>query len=252
MNHISEEQLILHYYLEAEDDAAIEAHLSACDSCRASFRELQQTLSLVDSAQVPEPAQDYGSQVWRRIAPHLGRRSRADWGAFLRPPRWVLAAGIAALIVAAFLIGRYAPRTEAPVVRMPASDEAAQRVLLASAAEHLERCQIVLVDLAHAGGEDRIDLSDDQALARELLESNRIYRQTAERAGEAGLASILDDLERTLLEVVHNPAHMEAADLSRLQREMESSGILFKVRVTASHIRELQAAAVRERSRRST
>jgi len=252
MSHLSEEQLILHYYLEAGDEAAIEAHLAACESCRASFRELQQTLSLAGSAPIPEPAQDYGSRVWERIEPRLGRRARPRWGAILRPPRWVLATATVALIVAAFLVGRYSPRPEPPVVRVPAADDVSRRVLLVSAAEHLERAQIVLMDLSHAGGEGRVDLSDDQAFARELLESNRIYRQTAEREGEAGLASVLDDLERTLLEVVHSPANMEASDLGRLQREIESGGILFKVRVTASRIRERQAAAARERSRRAT
>ena len=252
MNHITEEELTLHYYREADDEAAVEAHLAACDRCRASFREIQQTLSLVDGAPVPEPAADYGSRVWERIEPRLGRRRRTAWSIFLRPPRWVFAGAMGALLVAAFLVGRYLPRTEPPTARVTVPEDVARRVLLASAAEHLERSQIVLMDLTHAGGAQKTDLSDDQALARELLESNRIYRQTAERAGESGLASVLDDLERTLLEIVHSPSRIDAADLGQLQREIESGGILFKVRITASHIRERQAAAARERSRRST
>ena len=252
MSHVSEEQLILHYYLEAEDDASVEAHLAGCESCRAAFRELQQALSLVGSAEVPEPAPDYGSRVWKRIEPRLGLRSRVGWGWLLRPPRWAAAAATVALVAAAFLVGRYLPRPEPPVALTPAAEEVAKRVLLASAADHLDRSQIVLMDLAHAGGKGEVDLSDDLAAARELLESNRIYRQTAERTGEAGLASVLDDLERTLIEIVHSPAKMDAAGLNQLRDQIESGGILFKLRVTASHIRERQTAAARERSRRST
>ncbi len=252
MNHITEEQLILHYYAEGEDEPAVEAHLATCESCRTSYRELQQTLSLIGSTQVPEPAPDFGTRMWNRIEPSLGRRSRPGLWALVRPPRWALAVATVALIVAAFLVGRYMPRQEATFARGPAAGEVARRVLLASAADHLERSQIVLMDLSHAGGAARIDFSDDRAVARELLESNRIYRQSAERAGETGLASVLDDLERTLLEVVHSPAIMDASDLGQLQREIESEGILFKVRVTASRIRQQQAVDARERSRRST
>ncbi len=44
---------------------------------------------------------------------------------------------------------------------------------------------------------------------------------------------------------------MDAAYLDRLQREIESGGILFKLRVTTSRIRARQTEAARERSGRS-
>ncbi len=252
MNHTSEEQLVLHYYREADDDAGVEKHLSECDSCRASFREIQQALAGVNSVPVPELPQEYGSLVWKRIQPHLAVRPRAGRLGVAGVPRWALAAAAVALLVAAFLVGRYWPRPETPEAQPLASAEVGKRVFLAAAAEHLERSQIVLMDLKHAGGTDEADISADQAAARELLESNRIYRQAAERAGEPGLANVLDDLELTLLEVVHSPTRMGTTDLDRLQREIESGGILFKLRVTASRIRERQTEAARERGRRST
>ncbi len=252
MNHISEEELVLHYYREAEDGAAVERHLSACPSCRDSFREIRRVLSLADGGEVPERPEDYGIQVWNRIRPRLEESRAAHWWAVLRPPRWALAATMSALLVAAFLLGRYWPRPEPPAAPQSLSAEIGRRILMASVTEHLERSQLVLTDLVHAAGSGEIDLSGDRALARELLESNRIYRQSAARAGEPGLASVLDDLERTLLEIVHSPEKIDAANLGRLQREIESDGILFKLRVTATRMRERQTAAARELSRRAT
>jgi hypothetical protein len=83
-----------------------------------------------------------------------------------------------------------------------------------------------------------------------LLESNRIYRQPATRVGEPGLASVLDDVERTLLEIAHTPASADAAELNLLQQEIATEGILFKIRITASRMRERQNAAARELARR--
>jgi hypothetical protein len=252
MSHLSEEQLVLHYYAEAGDEASIESHLAGCDSCRTAYRELQQALAMLSSAPVPERPEDYGSLVWKRLQPHLGLRHRIGRRSILQVPRWAFATGMAALLVAAFLVGRYWPRPEQIVAQQAASGEIGERVLLASAADHLERSQIVLMDLTHAGGRGEIDISGEQALARELLESNRLYRQTAVRNGELGLATVLDDLERTLLEIVHSPSRMASSELNEMQKQIESEGILFKLRVTGSRMRERQNAAARELGRRST
>jgi len=252
MSHINEEQLVLHYYAEADDEASIESHLAACDVCRAAFRELQQTLAIVSSTPAPERPQDYGSLVWKSIQPHLEMRRSAGRFNFVKLRHWAFASGLAALLVAAFLVGRHWPRTQQLVPPQTVSGDIGARILLASAADHLERSQIVLLDLVHAKGRGEIDISEERALARELLESNRLYRQTAVRNGEMGLASVLDDLERTLLEIVHSPSSIASSDLDEMQRQIEGEGILFKLRVTASRMRERQNAAARELGRRST
>jgi hypothetical protein len=252
MSHISEDQLVLHYYAEADDEASIASHLAACDACRSVFQELQQTLAIVSSTPAPDRPQDYGRLVWKSIKPHLGVRPRAGWMNFRHLPQWAFASGMAALLVAAFLVGRYWPHPQEIVPPQAVSADIGARILLASAADHLERSQNVLLDLAHAGGQGEIDISGEQALARELLESNRLYRQTAVRNGEMGLATVLDDLERTLLEIVHRSPSIASSDLDDVRRQIESEGILFKLRVTAARMRERQNAAARELGRRST
>ena len=64
MNHLSEEELILHYYGEEEGDAlAAERHLEACESCRAFYSSLQRVLNVVDALPVPDRGPEYGAEI---------------------------------------------------------------------------------------------------------------------------------------------------------------------------------------------
>lgn len=95
---------------------------------------------------------------------------------------------------------------------------------------------MVLVELANAGAPaaGKLDISYEQETAEDLLESNRLYRQTAARNGDVATAGLLDDLERVLLEIAHSPAEVSARQLEELRRQIEDRGILFKVRVFGS------------------
>src|SRR5947207_10013874 len=82
MNHLSEEQLILHYYGEEGDSLSTERHLEECEGCRCLYGGMQRVLNVVDSLPVPERSAEYGGQVWRRIEgrlPRLPVRRRAWW-----------------------------------------------------------------------------------------------------------------------------------------------------------------------------
>jgi hypothetical protein len=252
MIHLSEEELVLYYYADAGDAASTESHLAACDSCRAVYRELQQTLALVSSLAVPERPENYSEVVWDRIRPRLRPRHRLGWPSALGSPRWAMATGMVALLIAAFLAGRYWPRQDQPVAQQQVRGDAAGRILLASAADHLERSQIILTEIVHAGGNGAVDISAEKEWARDLLESNRIYRLAAGRSGETGLAVVLDDLERTLLEIVHSPSPVAAAELGEMRQQIVSGGILFKLRVTSARMRDRQNASARELGRRTT
>src|SRR5438874_1514164 len=116
MNHLSEEQLILHYYGEEGDSLAAEGHLEECEGCRRLYGGVQRVLNVVDSLPVPERSAEYGAQVWQRIEPRLRRlpaRRRALWQvSWLRPGPWRWAAAgvaFAGLMVMAFVAGRFYP-----------------------------------------------------------------------------------------------------------------------------------------------
>src|SRR5215471_14865737 len=111
MNHVTEEQLILHYYgeegsPEAPYEAlATEQHLETCGQCRELYASLVRVLNVVDSLPVPDRSEDYGTQVWKRIELNLPARRRFGW-LMPVPVRWAAAgAAFAGLLVAAFMAG---------------------------------------------------------------------------------------------------------------------------------------------------
>jgi hypothetical protein len=164
---------------------------------------------------------------------------------------------MAAVVMAAFLLGRFWPRQEAPMAeqKVPAQMMPAQireRVLLASVADHLERSQMILLDLSNLAGDREVDISADQAWAQELLAENRIYRQSAVKSGEVGMASVLEDLERILLEIANSPSRISSAELGEIRQRIEAQGIIFKIRVIGASMRQKQAEAARELARRSS
>ena len=81
-------------------------------------------------------------------------------------------------------------------------------------------------------------LSAEQRRAEDLLEENRLYRQTALEQGDTGLANILDELERVLLDVAHSPKEVTPAQLDTIRQHIEARGILFKVRVVGKELQQ--------------
>lgn len=235
--HMSQEELILHYYGE-QDGGTVQRHLAECESCRAEFRTLQRVLNTVDSLPVPERNGEYGAQVWRRIQPRMGRTARARWWTGHGFRNWALAAGMAAVIVPAFIAGRH----QAPPQPAQTADnkQARERVLLVAVGNHLERSQVILAELANAGapGKGRLDISYEQSAAHDLVESNRLYRMTAASTGDTATANVLEELERVLLDVANGPSDVTPGQLEQLRRRIQDEGILFKVRVFASKVEQ--------------
>ncbi|MCC6365657.1 MAG: hypothetical protein IT165_19260 [Bryobacterales bacterium] len=235
--HLTEQQLVLLYYGESRE-AGAESHLECCDECRAQYRSLQGALNLVDGFPIPERSPEYGSEVWRRIERRLPCRPRViRWLGGYR--QWAAAAALACLLAAAFLAGRYS-RSASVARAVPASDHFDERVLLSAVGNHLDRTQLVLVELANsrpAPHHQHIDIEAQQEDIRDLLEANRLYRTSAAQAGERAVADVLDELERLLVEVAHTAPRLTAQEADELRERITGEGILFRVRVTESGVR---------------
>ena len=246
MNHLNEEELILHYYGEEGDAFAAEQHLDQCEDCRVQYRALQRVLNVVDTLPVPVRAPEYGEQVWRRIESQIPQRR--NWWSLSKPWRWTGAAvAFASLLVVAFLAGRFYPtaanRKPAAQMATVADQQAGQRVLLVAVGDFLERSQMVLIELNNTNPHGKVDITSEQERAADLVSENRLYRQTALHNGDTAMAGVLDDLERTLVDISHQPSDMSKAELESLQNRMESAGILFKVRVLGTNVKQQQEPA---------
>jgi hypothetical protein len=257
-NHLSESELTLHYYGDAEDAAAAERHLAECDTCRREFQRLRAVLSSV-AMPVPERPPDYEARVWNKLAPQLEplyeQRVQAVAPPRISPSRmrfawqrWTAVGAVAALIAAAFFLGRLSERAVPGAGSMTAQSGAApasasveairHRVLFIALEGHLDRTQMVLTELANADPGPSMDISEEAAAARELLDDNRLYRQTAAQVHDAALVQVLDELERVLVDLSHRPTTISHAEWNEIRHRIESQGILFKIRVVGSEVRE--------------
>jgi len=236
MNHLSEEQIVLHYYGDAEEASEVERHLAACAECRAEFARVQSTLRQIEPLEVPEPAAGFEEKTWLNLRDHLPEK-----GSFLKRllqgrQKWALAGAMAVLLAAAFLAGRFWPRPGPQIAEQPPSQVNPQRVVLVAVSDHLERSQMLLVEIMNADTKGPINLSSEQAEARELLDSNHLYRVSSQQAGNPQVARLLDQLGRVLAEIANGPADVSPEDLQQVRHTIQSEGLLFKVRVVSSEV----------------
>ena len=254
MTHYSEDELTLYYYGEGRSRDKMEQHLAACTECAATYREIAGTLSMVTPPAAPERSDQYGLEVWQRIRHQLPPLDAPWWITWLRWDRLALAGAAAVLVFAAFIAGRLSPRptpaaapaTVAESSRQGDTGDAHDRILLTSVADHLDRSERVLLDIMNAP--EHGDISAEQQWAADLLTTSRLYRQNAIDQGELAVATILDDLERNLLEIVHSPARISAADLEQIRRRIDAAALLFKVRILSDELRQREDAPAAERS----
>jgi anti-sigma factor RsiW len=256
--HLTDEDLILHYYGELDDrgETRVGSHLGACASCQASYSRLQRVLAFVDSVPAPDAPAGFERTAWARLEPALPTRERSWLPSFVfSPARLAWAAAIVVLLTGAFFAGRLLPRSEPAAGPQQATgaaqEKVRERILLVDLGDHLDRSQMVLVELVSAGEDASVDISSEQARAQQLLAANRLYRQTALSTGNTAMADVLDELERVLVDIAASPSTMTQQDLESVRRRIASKELLFKVRVVSTQVRERQKAAIQERATQS-
>ncbi len=261
--HLNEEQLIELYYGDLEDGAAAQAHLTDCRACGDDYRQLSNLLEIVKEAPVPERGEEYGREVYLRLLPLLEENAAAGtaidveprwsvieaWKNLVRDWSWTGATAMAMLLVAAFLAGRFWQPHRATPVDTASAQPVRERVLMVALGDHLDRSQMVLVEMQHTqatSGDkaNRADISAQQEYAEDLIADNRLYRQVAVQEGDAGVAGVLEDLERILMEIANSPSKLDEKELADLQKRIEDKGILFKVRVIGSAVREKEKSSL--------
>ncbi|HEV2851373.1 MAG TPA: hypothetical protein VHC97_01065 [Thermoanaerobaculia bacterium] len=228
MKHLEDDDLILYLYGEAEDPEEIRRRIEASPELQARCEALRRVLAAVDGAlPVPERGEGYGAEVWKRIEPRLGRGRLIPFPSrpFRQAIRWAAAALI--LLAVGFGLGRLSRPASLP-------QEARDRILLATVANHLDRSERLLAEVSNSPGP--ADLAAERAWARDLLNANRLYRQSAHQAGRQRLAGVLDELEPFLLDLAHAPDEPSAEQIEELRERIAAQSLLFKVRVASDRL----------------
>lgn len=224
MKTYSDDDLVLFFYGEHDDPVALREALASDPELRARYEALESVLSAVDLP-VPERPAGYGTRVWNRLLPTLG--PRLERRPFWRIPQFAWAAA-ALLLVIGFVAGRFWQTPQS--IPEPARD----RILAGAVADHLENSERLLVEVANSG--DALDLSAERAWAQDLLQANRLYRQTAQNGGRKRLATLLDELEPFLLELAHAPDETSPEEMQALRDRIDEQALLFKVRILGERL----------------
>jgi hypothetical protein len=245
MNHPTETELIAYREAAGRERATVDAHLRDCAKCREELARIEAVYEAMGAMPVPDPGEDYEARVWQRISPRLEERQARWWHGIFRVQRLALVGAVAALVVLAFFAGKYRGKRE-PGGELADAGKVRERVLLVAVGDHLGRSEMVLVELTNTQPEKDqklVNIASEQKRAEDLVEENRLYRQTALREGDTAMATTLDELERVLLDIANSPDEVTPAQFDSLQKRIASRGILFKVRVVRQDVREKEKAA---------
>jgi len=242
MKHLTEEELFAYRDGEAKGRESVAAHLQECAECRGELARTEAVFAALDTIPVPDPGEDYGRHVWQQIAPRLPGKSPRWWGSWFSAGQLAVVGAVAILLIAAFFVRKI---TKSPkqggAPDFADAGQVRERVLVVAVGEHLGRSEMVLVELANTqpqAGQKVINISTEQKRAEDLVEANRLYRQTALKEGDKAMVSTLDELERVLLEVANSPDGVTPAQFAAIRKRIESQGILFKVRVVRQELDE--------------
>jgi len=240
MKHTSAEELYAYREGEMTGRESIAAHLKECGECRAELERIEEVFQVLNAMPVPDPGEEYGTKVWRQIVDRLPEKRAKWWSGFFAPQRLMAMGAAAALLALAFYAGRTtSPRTGGDEI--VDAGKVRERVLVVAVGEHLGKSEMILMELSNTqpveSGKKLINIATEQKRAEDLVEENRLYRQTALNGGDHAIASTLDELKRVLLDVANSPAEVTPAQFASIQKRIAAQGILLKVRVVRQELR---------------
>jgi hypothetical protein len=267
MKHMSEEELFDYREGAEQGREQAAAHLLECGECRGELERMEEVFRAMDALPVPDPGAEYGTKVWRQIAdrlPAMQPAKQVGWwknffgagelrergvvdpggriaSGYFAPRRLMAMGAAAALLVAAFFAGRATGPGRPVGEETLDAGKVRERVLVMAVGEHLGKSEMILMELSNAQpaerGKQLINISTAQRRAEDLVEENRLYRQSALHEGDNGMASTLEELQRVLLEVANSPAEVTPAQFESIQKRIAQRGILLKVRVVRQELR---------------
>jgi hypothetical protein len=249
MSHLTDDDLILHFYgeLPPVEAARVDGHLRACASCHDAWAELGETLKLVDAAAIPEPPDGFERVMWAKVQQALPVPRRSSFWTWRQV---VPIASLAAVVVLAVTLSYKGPgKAPGPAVRPEMApmvktvvdpNRTSERVLLTALDGHFEQTELLLTELLNAPEDGAAGFDYERATADDLVASGRLYRMTAEQIGKQHLAAILEDLEPVLMEIARSPEKSNRKALKSLRSQIGDDDLLFKVRAVTNEIRERQ------------
>ena len=254
--HLTEDDLVLHYYGELHG-ARRGARGRAPVRVRGVPRRLHAAAARAGGRSTrarsrPELPENFERTVWARLEPNLQRARR----------RLVVMVVLVAGPAGAGGDGRRARRRGVHGRAVcsahgdasdgdcgAAAEQIRERILLVDLGEHLDRSQMVLVELVSADDREHgRHLRTSARAPSSCVAANRLYRQTAVSTGDAGDRRSARRARARAGGRRGQPRDGLAGGARRGAAPIEARSLLFKVRVVSSDVRQRQKAIVQSAS----
>jgi hypothetical protein len=240
LHHLDEDALI-RYQLGDDEEGREKTreHLASCEACRDALEQISDVLAMVSSSALPEPPEGFERVMWARVSARLDPPRTSGWASWLTWPRLVMAGGALAVVIAAFVAGRW---TSEPVPGAPVEvlvKLAPESALQLATSDHLERAQMMLAEVLHSDAGDPA-LSAEQSRAADLVSASRLIRQSVSQSGDIGMADVLEDLERVLVEIANRADGWSPDELEAFKARLDEGGMWFRLRVVSAEMRQRQ------------
>src|SRR5262245_28741250 len=205
-------------------------------------------LRQIEPLEVPEPAPGFEEKTWLNVRDHLPERGgffrRGFLSKILAPQqKWAFAGVMALLLAAAFLAGRFWPRPENPPIASQQENVNPQRIVLVAVGDHLERSQMLLLEIMHNDETGSINFSAEQQLARDLLDDNHLYRVSAQKAGDPQQARHLWVTGLLRAHPIQMVVIQKVAGELLLGGEVDRAGLIVVHDLQQQHLRALQVVS---------
>ncbi len=238
--------------MDAETRGRLDRHLAACGKCSRLYRDLAETIRLLDVRPAPDREPEFWGDYWDRF-----ERTRAQApdppGRIPRAypvPRWAYGAlGGALFLALGVFLGRtlFSPRvdpglaartgrSETPSAVQPSPDTGAAGFSLeARASRYLRRSRVILLAVVNSDpvAEDffNLCLPLQKRSSEELVQEAAVLKKEL-RGTDRRLERLVSDLEMILLQIANLKPQPDSSAVEVIRAGIESRDVFFKINLS--------------------
>ena len=223
-NNLNEYDALMIYLNECEDKELVNRTLTSKQGCK-QLESLQKDMQTIEN-NINEYSlnQDYGSDLWNKIADKLENVPKTTWFQRLfiqlQQPKFS-AIGLVALFTVAssfYLMGRNQSVVDND------SNQLNQNLLAQNMQFHLAQTDMFLTQISNMSQQQSSPVLVNTA--QSLLTSNRIFKNAYANKGNNRLINLLTELEQVLIEVSNGNRQYS----QKYIQDYTNNGLLFKVK----------------------
>ena len=236
--------------LDEDQRGLFNAHVQSCPECARLYRQMAETLRIMNARTTTERDEAFWAGYWERLAAHLETDQRQRQTALrkrLYPERrvWfpypVLRAGaIAALVLVGIFLGRWIWTEERPsssgpdaAISIPGQANAASALLEDRTQSYLQKSKVLLLALANFDPytEDAatLNLQRQKRISESLVQEAAYLKTALADPAETRLKELVGDLEVILLQIANLEDEYDLEAVEMIQRGANKQGVLFRI-----------------------